>query len=80
MYTNFLEKKMVMYKIDRRGGGSKNRSLGRTRIANIMKICKIDQNSSIIIGIQIFLNNNVAATIPISRIQPIFSALFNNKF
>ena len=34
MSTNLMEKKMVMYKIYRRGepGGSKNRSLGRTQI------------------------------------------------
>ena len=31
MYTNFLEKKMVMYKIDRRGGrGGVQKSFSRT--------------------------------------------------
>ena len=57
-YTNLL-KKMVIYKIDRkRGGGSKNVSLGRTRFISILQtIFKWYFDYSIkIIKIQIRLN------------------------
>ena len=37
MYTN-LKKIKFMYKIDRRGGGSKNRSIGNYPILNVLDI------------------------------------------
>ena len=33
-----IVKKVLMYKIDRRGAGSKNRSLGRTRVSKTIGV------------------------------------------